>query len=48
MTLLAKAFDPDEPRDEGGKWSDGGGGSGGASSDRPIGKTDPENLHQGA
>ena len=35
--LLSRAFDPDEPRDEGGKWTDGGGGSGGGSDDKPAG-----------
>ena len=37
---LRQKFDPDEPRDEGGKWTDGGGGDGGGSGgggDKPEG-----------
>jgi hypothetical protein len=39
-----KAFDPDEPRDEGGKWTDGGGGGG---SDKLEGYSDKAKLIDG-
>jgi HK97 family phage prohead protease len=38
IRLLGRAFDPDEPRDEEGKWTDGGGdGGGGGGKDKPEG-----------
>jgi thioredoxin reductase len=36
VALLAREFDPDEPRDEGGKWTSGGGSDGGAAEEAPA------------
>jgi hypothetical protein len=40
LRLLGREFNPDEPRDESGKWTDGGGGDGGAA-DQPAAEDKP-------
>ncbi len=43
--LLLRAFDPDEPRDESGKWTDGGGSDGGAGDPGPSAFVSPNVGH---